>query len=103
MIAACELFLSNFLLDCIILSILMFSSFPTGLPPGLVNVVFGTGPSVGSEIIMYPSIMIIWFTGLTRVGKYIQEKTAPYCKKLSLEVSTYSKAIYDMMKYDNIV
>ena len=59
-----------------------------GLPPGVVNMVFGSGPEVGAEIIVHPKIRAISFTGSTTVGHYIQEKTAPLCKKLSLEVKT---------------
>ncbi len=57
-----------------------------GLPPGVVNMVFGTGSEAGSEIVANPKVRAISFTGSTPVGRYIQEKSAPFCKKLSLEV-----------------
>lgn len=64
-----------------------------GLPPGVVNMVFGSGPEVGAEIIVHPKIRAISFTGSTTVGHYIQEKTAPLCKKLSLELGGKNAAI----------
>jgi len=58
----------------------------TGLPPGVVNIVFGTGSQTGEAIVTHPGVQAISFTGSTVVGKRIQEKSAPFVKKLSLEV-----------------
>jgi len=49
--------------------------------------VFGTGKSAGAAIVEHPKIKVLSFTGSTAVGKYIQEKSAPFVKKLSLEVT----------------
>ena len=59
----------------------------TGLPPGVVNLVFGTGPKAGAPIVRHPDIPVISFTGSTATGQAITEMTAPFYKKLSLEVS----------------
>ena len=48
--------------------------------------VFGTGAKAGAAIVQHPKIKALSFTGSTGVGKYIQEKSAPFIKKLSLEV-----------------
>lgn len=58
----------------------------TGLPEGVVNMVFGTGKNAGAAIVQHPKINLLSFTGSTAVGKYIQEKSAQHMKKLSLEV-----------------
>jgi len=57
-----------------------------GLPPGVINMVFGTGKGAGSPIVKHPRIKLLSFTGSTGIGKYIQEASAPYVKKLSLEL-----------------
>lgn len=64
----------------------MKSFYLLGLPPGVVNMVFGDGKNAGSAIVTHPSVRAISFTGSTVVGHYIQEKVAKMCKKLSLEV-----------------
>ena len=60
--------------------------FSSGVPPGVVNIVFGTGPRAGEALVTHPDVPIISFTGSTLVGKHIQAVSAPYIKKLSLEV-----------------
>jgi len=57
-----------------------------GLPPGVVNVVFGTGVKVGAALVNHPKIKLISFTGSTSVGKYIQKASSDHIKKLSLEL-----------------
>ncbi len=62
---------------------------PSGLPPGVVNMVYGVGPRVGEAIVKHPLVPVISFTGSTLVGQRIQSVTAPYIKRLSLEVNFY--------------
>lgn len=62
----------------------------TGLPPGVCNLVFGTGPKAGAAIVKHPNIPVISFTGSTATGQTITQMSAPFYKKLSLEVSTDS-------------
>jgi aminomuconate-semialdehyde/2-hydroxymuconate-6-semialdehyde dehydrogenase len=57
-----------------------------GLPPGVLNIVHGTGPEVGEAIVTHPDIPMISFTGSTKVGRRISEVAAPMFKKLSLEM-----------------
>ena len=49
--------------------------------------VFGVGPRAGEALVKHPDVPIISFTGSTMVGKKIQEVSAPFVKRLSLEVS----------------
>ncbi len=57
-----------------------------GLPRGVLNIVHGTGPSVGAAISAHPDIPAISFTGGTRTGAEIARVAAPMFKKLSLEL-----------------
>src|SRR6476469_7779289 len=57
-----------------------------GLPNGVLNVVHGTGPNVGSAITAHPKIKIISFTGGTATGRKVAEASAPWFKKVSLEL-----------------
>jgi aminomuconate-semialdehyde/2-hydroxymuconate-6-semialdehyde dehydrogenase len=57
-----------------------------GLPNGVLNVVHGTGPNVGSAITAHPKINTISFTGGTVTGRKVAEACAPFFKKVSLEL-----------------
>lgn len=57
-----------------------------GLPPGVLNIVHGTGPAVGAAITAHPKIGTISFTGGTVTGRKVAEAGAPLFKKISLEL-----------------
>ncbi len=57
-----------------------------GLPPGVLNIVQGTGPRTGEAIVRHPAVKAISFTGSTRAGAAIAAVAAPMFKKLSLEL-----------------
>jgi aminomuconate-semialdehyde/2-hydroxymuconate-6-semialdehyde dehydrogenase len=57
-----------------------------GLPPGVLNIVHGTGPKVGSAIVEHVDVKAISFTGGTATGEAIARTAAPRFKKLSLEL-----------------
>ncbi len=57
-----------------------------GLPPGVLNIVQGLGPSAGQAIISHPGIKAISFTGGTATGRHIATVAGPMFKKLSLEL-----------------
>lgn len=57
-----------------------------GLPPGVLNIVHGTGPNAGESIVTHPEVKAISFTGSTRAGERIASLAAPKFKKLSLEL-----------------
>jgi aminomuconate-semialdehyde/2-hydroxymuconate-6-semialdehyde dehydrogenase len=57
-----------------------------GLPPGVLNIVQGTGPNVGAAITAHPKITTISFTGGTATGRKVAEAGAPLFKKVSLEL-----------------
>ncbi|HEU0197461.1 MAG TPA: aldehyde dehydrogenase [Nevskiaceae bacterium] len=57
-----------------------------GFPAGALNIVQGTGPSVGQAIVDHPAVSAISFTGSTRVGHAIAASAARSFKKVSLEM-----------------
>ncbi|MBV9241008.1 MAG: aldehyde dehydrogenase [Acidobacteria bacterium] len=57
-----------------------------GLPPGVLNIVNGTGPKVGAAIVAHKGVKAISFTGGTKTGEEIARTAAPMFKKLSLEL-----------------
>ncbi|KYR01551.1 aldehyde dehydrogenase [Tieghemostelium lacteum] len=64
-----------------------------GVPPGVVNIVLGTGPNAGSHLIQHPDISLISFTGGTKTGELISRVAAPLHKKLSLELGGKNPAL----------
>lgn len=81
-----------------------------GVPPGVVNMVFGTGQNAGAPLVQHPSVPLISFTGGhldsfimispislfagTVTGEAIIRLSAPYYKKLSLELGNYVLRIF---------
>ena len=57
-----------------------------GLPNGVLNIVHGLGPKVGSAIVAHKDVKAISFTGGTKTGEEIARTAAPMFKKLSLEL-----------------
>ncbi len=57
-----------------------------GLPPGVLNIVHGTGPKVGSAIVAHKDVKAVSFTGGTKTGEEIARTAAPMFKKMSLEL-----------------
>ncbi len=65
-----------------------------GLPPGVVNIVTGTGGRAGAAIVAHPGVDKIAFTGSVEVGKTIMRSAADGLKKLSLELGGKSPNIF---------
>ena len=57
-----------------------------GLPPGVVNLVPGYGPTVGEAIASHPGVDMVSFTGSTRAGRRVAELGAQTIKKVALEL-----------------
>lgn len=57
-----------------------------GLPPRVINLVHGTGSSVGTPIVEHPDIDLISFTGSSKVGKLIASAAGRDLKRVSLEL-----------------
>jgi acyl-CoA reductase-like NAD-dependent aldehyde dehydrogenase len=57
-----------------------------GVPPGVVNVVTGSGGEVGNAIVDHPDVRLISFTGHTETGVEISTRAAKTLKRVSLEL-----------------
>ncbi|MCS6880669.1 MAG: aldehyde dehydrogenase family protein [Oscillochloridaceae bacterium] len=57
-----------------------------GVPPGVVNIVTGFGPSAGQPLVEHPDVPVISFTGSTEVGRLVYELGARQLKRVSLEM-----------------
>ncbi|GGP02673.1 aldehyde dehydrogenase family protein [Nonomuraea glycinis] len=64
-----------------------------GLPPGVFNVVHGTGPTVGAAIAAHPGIDMVSFTGSTRAGRQVSAAAAETVKRVTLELGGKSANI----------
>jgi betaine-aldehyde dehydrogenase len=71
------------------------SSFAdAGLPPGVVNILTGSGETAGAAIVSHPDVDKIAFTGSVEVGKIIMRSAATTLKKISLELGGKSPNIF---------
>ncbi|MBI3553347.1 MAG: aldehyde dehydrogenase family protein, partial [Elusimicrobia bacterium] len=61
-------------------------SVKASLPPGVLNIVHGTGAKAGAALVRHPGIKAVSFTGSTRTGAEITRVASPLFKKLSLEM-----------------
>ena len=57
-----------------------------GLPPGVVNIVSGSGSTVGGALIEHPDVRAISFTGSSAVGSLVAQHAAATFKPVSLEM-----------------
>jgi phenylacetaldehyde dehydrogenase len=57
-----------------------------GIPPGVVNVVQGTGEIVGAALVDHPGVDKIAFTGSTVTGRLVQAGAAKRLKRVTLEL-----------------
>jgi betaine-aldehyde dehydrogenase len=63
-----------------------------GLPPGVINIVTGTGRA-GAALVAHPRVDKVAFTGSVEVGKTIMRSAADTLKKISLELGGKSPNI----------
>ncbi len=61
-------------------------SIEAGLPPGVLNIVHGTGSQTGNALISHAGVKAVSFTGGTVTGRHIASTVAPQFKKFSLEM-----------------
>src|SRR3954452_7661198 len=57
-----------------------------GLPPGVLNVVTGTGPDTGEALITHPLTRKVAFTGSTPTGERVMALAAKGTKRVTLEL-----------------
>lgn len=64
-----------------------------GIPPGVLNVVPGFGPTAGGRLVEHPDVQKIAFTGSGEVGKEIAATAARTLKRVTLELGGKSPNI----------
>ena len=57
-----------------------------GLPPGVVNIVCGTGSAAGMALVEHPDVRAVSFTGSSAVGSVVAQRAAATFKQVSLEM-----------------
>jgi betaine-aldehyde dehydrogenase len=64
-----------------------------GIPPGVVNLIQGTGPDTGAALVDHPLIAKLSFTGSTAAGRAVMRQAAETVKRVSLELGGKSALI----------
>lgn len=64
-----------------------------GLPPGVFNLLTGTGAEVGEPLVAHPEVDMVSFTGSTGAGRRIGAVAAQTIKRVSLELGGKSPLI----------
>ncbi|HWX61297.1 aldehyde dehydrogenase family protein [Bradyrhizobium sp.] len=77
------------------LSALLFAEVmdDAGCPPGVFNLVNGTGPTVGAALASHPQVDMISITGSTRAGVLVAQAAAPTVKRVAQELGGKSPNI----------
>ena len=57
-----------------------------GVPAGMLNLVMGSAGPISETLCRHDAVRLISFTGSTEVGKLLAASTAPYVKRLALEL-----------------
>ena len=64
-----------------------------GCPPGVFNLVIGTGAEVGQVLASHPQVDMVSFTGSTRAGVAVAQAAAPTVKRVAQELGGKSANI----------
>jgi aminomuconate-semialdehyde/2-hydroxymuconate-6-semialdehyde dehydrogenase len=80
-----------------------------GIPKGVINILHGSGPAIGSPLVNHPKIKAVSFTGGSATGRAIASQIAPMLKKFSLELGgknptlVFADSCKDQESFDNTV
>ncbi len=64
-----------------------------GLPPGVINLVFGVPSEISEYLIPQPSVRLVTFTGSIPVGKKLAEMAGQYMKPAIMELGGHAPVI----------
>jgi aldehyde dehydrogenase (NAD+) len=56
------------------------------LPPGVFNLISGSGPVLGEALASHPEVSIVSFTGSTQVGRKLAAQASDHLKRTTLEL-----------------
>ena len=65
---------------------LVYALIEAGLPPGVVNIVAGSGSAVGTPLVEHPDVRAVSFTGSSDIGSLVGQRAAATFKPVSLEM-----------------
>jgi acyl-CoA reductase-like NAD-dependent aldehyde dehydrogenase len=84
--AGCTVVLKPAELTPLVAYVLFDAIEEAGLPPGVVNLVPGTGPEAGAALAAHPGVDLVSFTGSTATGALIAKLAADRIARISLEL-----------------
>lgn len=64
-----------------------------GLPPGVLNIVFGTPSEISGHLIKQDQVRLVAFTGSTAVGKHLTTLAAQYMTPVLMELGGHAPVI----------
>ncbi len=74
------------------------------LPPGVLNVISGSGEAIGDALVVHPAVAMVSVTGDTETGKRIARNAADSVKRLHLELGGKAPVIvFDDADLENAV
>ena len=84
--AGCTVVLKPSELTPLVAYLLVDAADEAGLPPGVLNLVTGTGPVVGAAIAGHPEVAMVSVTGSTATGRAITHAAADRIARVALEL-----------------
>ncbi|MBL8555376.1 MAG: NAD-dependent succinate-semialdehyde dehydrogenase [Phenylobacterium sp.] len=64
-----------------------------GLPPGVLNLVFGVPADISGHLIPQPQVRLVAFTGSTAVGKHLSELAARHMTPVLMELGGHAPVV----------
>jgi acyl-CoA reductase-like NAD-dependent aldehyde dehydrogenase len=93
LVAGCPVVLKPSELACLSVFALTDLIDRIGLPPGVFNLVSGTGAAVGERLVTHPAVDMITFTGSDATGRRIAALAAATPKRVTMELGGKSAAV----------
>ncbi|BCW62871.1 aldehyde dehydrogenase family protein [Arthrobacter sp. StoSoilB22] len=93
MAAGCAVVIKPSEIACLAIFVLAEVTDEAGVPPGVFNLVTGTGEEVGEALVRHPSINMVSFTGSERAGRRIAEIASTVPIRVTMELGGKSAAV----------
>ncbi|MCA2218687.1 aldehyde dehydrogenase family protein [Jidongwangia harbinensis] len=84
--AGCPVVLKPSELTPLVAYLLVDAAEEAGVPPGVLNLVTGTGPVVGAALAGHPDVDMVSFTGSTATGRAVAHAAADRIARVALEL-----------------
>jgi aldehyde dehydrogenase (NAD+) len=91
--AGCPVVLKPSELTPLVAYLLFDAVHEAGFPPGVVNLVTGTGPAAGAALAGHPDVDLVSFTGSTATGRSVSRLAADRIARVTLELGGKSAAV----------